>query len=88
MQEHLTISLDRQTWGNPLSQSELRPVARGRGDAVLEELKAAGPLLGPREERGEEGDSEVIPEGGEGNPEFLEYATYTRKCRVSRIPQL
>ena len=31
----------------------------------------AGPLLGPREERGEEGDSEVVPEGGEGNPEFF-----------------
>ena len=31
----------------------------------------AGPLLGPREERGEETDSEVVPEGGEGNPEFF-----------------
>ena len=36
----------------------------------------------------EEGDSEVGPEGGEGHPEFLEDATYPRKCRVSQIPQL
>ena len=44
---------------------------RGRGDAVLEEVDDADPLLGPREERGEEGDSDVVPEGGEGNPEFF-----------------
>ena len=31
----------------------------------------AGPLLGPREEGGEEGDSDVVPEGGEGNPEVF-----------------
>ena len=30
----------------------------------------------------------LFREGGEGNPEFLENATYPRKCRVSRIPQL
>ena len=40
------------------------------GDAVLEEVDDAGPLLGPREERGEQGDGEVVPEGGEGNLEF------------------
>ena len=54
----------------------------------MEEVDDAGPLLGPREECGEEGDSEVVPEGGEENPEFLEYAAYPRKYRVSRIPQL
>ena len=31
----------------------------------------AGPLLGPREERRDEGDSEVVPNGGEGNPELF-----------------
>ena len=66
--------------------------ARGRReeegeDAVLEEVDDAGPLLGPREERGEEGDSEVVPDEGESQS-FLEDATYPRKYRVSRIPQL
>ena len=60
---------------------------RGRRDAVLEEVDDADPLLGPREQRGEEGDSEVAPEA-RGIQSFLEYATYPRKCRVSRIPQL
>ena len=47
--------------------------ARGgmRGDAVLEEVDDAGLLLDPREERGKEGDSEVVPEEGEENPEVL-----------------
>ena len=40
-------------------------------DAVLEEVDDAGPLLGPREERGAESDSEVVPEGDEENPEFF-----------------
>ena len=47
-------------------------IKKGDGDgdrrkertAVLEEMDDAGPLLGLREERGEEGDGEVVPEGG------------------------
>ena len=39
---------------------------RGRGDAVLEEMDDVGALLGPREEGGEEGDGEVVPEGERG----------------------